>query len=498
MENKKKVLIFIVAYNAEKFLGSTLDRIPASLWNQETYQTEVLVIDDASKDQTVVVAKDYALTHNRPVTVMSNPVNQGYGGNQKIGYYYAIEQGVDIVVLLHGDGQYAPEMLEELIAPLAKDEADVVFGSRMLKKRDALKGGMPHYKFIGNIILTKLQNFLLGSSLAEFHTGYRLYKVDALKKIPFSYNSNDFDFDTDIIIQLIHNKFIIKEIPIPTHYGEEVCHVNGVKYAFDILCSTFLAQVQRFGIYYAPKFDYTPDVPLYRKKIGYPSSHTAVIQAAHPGQTVLDICYGEGYIATELKAKGCTVYGCYETITEEAIVACEKCIPLDLHSFDYDFKEINRKVDVVIIGDTIGRFDDQNKLLLSLKKNLYNEHQRVVITTGNIGFILKRIGLLFGQFNYSRIGTTDFACKRLFTFTSIKHTIENAGFRVEEMRGVPVPFPLIFGDNMLSKVLLWLNMQLIKLWKGCFSYQIVVEATAEPPLTVLLERAQKNVQDKMR
>lgn len=491
--NKKKVLIFIVAYNAEKLLAGTLDRIPPPLWEQHDYDTEVLVIDDASKDQTVRVAKDYAREKNRDITIMSNPVNQGYGGNQKIGYTYAIERNMDIVVLLHGDGQYAPEMLEKLIAPLAQGEAEVVFGSRMLHRKDALKGGMPLYKFIGNIVLTKLQNILLGSKLAEFHTGYRLYNVSTLKKIPFSYNSDDFDFDTDIIIQLIHNHCTIKEIAIPTHYGDEVCHVNGIKYAFDILTSTLLAQIQRFGVYYDPKFDYAPETPLYRKKLGYPSSHTAILASAHSGQTVLDICYGEGYVTAELKDKGCRVYGCYEEITSAAVNLCVKCLPLDLHTFDSGLNALDERIDVVIVGDSIGRFDNPHKVLTAIKEKIYYENQHVIITVGNIAFFPKRIGLLLGQFNYSRIGTTDFSCKRLFTFHSITRTVSYAGFTIESVRGIPVPFPLIFGHNILSSLLLWLNIQLIKLWKGCFSYQIIVEAIPKPPLSVLLKKAQENV-----
>jgi glycosyltransferase involved in cell wall biosynthesis len=124
--------------------------------------------------------------------VLYNPVNQGYGGNQKIGYHYAIENGFDFVALLHGDGQYAPEMLGALTEPLRQGEADAVFGSRMLVRGDALKGGMPLYKFLGNRILTSVQNRLLGTKLSEFHSGYRVYRVSAIKALPFDRNSNVF------------------------------------------------------------------------------------------------------------------------------------------------------------------------------------------------------------------------------------------------------------------------------------------------------------------
>src|SRR5262249_19130770 len=149
------------------------------------------------------VAREYLSHSHKPVRLLRNAINQGYGGNQKIGYTYAIEHDYDAVVMVHGDGQYPPELLPQMIAPILNGEADAVFGSGMSNKRDELKGGMPYYKFVGNIVLTKIQNLMLGSRLSEFHSGYRAYSVAALKRIPFQDNSNVFHFDTDIIIQFV-------------------------------------------------------------------------------------------------------------------------------------------------------------------------------------------------------------------------------------------------------------------------------------------------------
>ena len=179
------------------------------------------------------------------ITVLFNPENQGYGGNQKVGYYYAIKNNFDFVALIHGDGQYAPEELPKLISPLASGTADAVFGSRMLSDGAALKGGMPMYKYVGNKILTYFQNYLLQTKLSEFHSGYRLYSTDALRTIPFYLNSNDFHFDTEIIIQLVFSGQKITELPIPTYYGDEICHVNGIKYAFKVIEATLRASLQK-------------------------------------------------------------------------------------------------------------------------------------------------------------------------------------------------------------------------------------------------------------
>src|SRR4051812_21727726 len=229
---EKRILIFVVAYNAERTINSVLDRIPESLRSRNV---EVLIIDDSSKDRTFQTGlKREDRAGDFRITILRTPENQGYGGNQKLGYRYAIDHGFDIVALLHGDGQYAPEKLPDLLGPLVRDEADAVFGSRMIDKRAARAGGMPFYKWIGNQILTTFQNWMLKTEFSEFHSGYRLYATHALAQLPFERNTGAFHFDTEIIIQFVLKKFRILELPIPTFYGDEICHVNGMKYALDV------------------------------------------------------------------------------------------------------------------------------------------------------------------------------------------------------------------------------------------------------------------------
>jgi glycosyltransferase involved in cell wall biosynthesis len=254
---KKNILIAIVAYNAEKHIISVFKRIPQQIFDNNQYNTKVLLFDDASKDKTYEIAKNFDSKFIENFEFIKNAVNLGYGGNQKKAYKYAIENNFDIVVLLHGDGQYAPELLPEFIETLEVNSADCVLGSRMINKKDALNGGMPYYKFFGNIILTSLQNLLLGTNLKEFHTGYRAYSINSLKKIPFEKNSNDFEFDTDILIQLIDNKLKIIEIPIPTFYGDEVCNVKVLKYGWLVLKSTILSRLQKINLVTNEKFIYS-------------------------------------------------------------------------------------------------------------------------------------------------------------------------------------------------------------------------------------------------
>lgn len=229
-----RIGILVVAYNAEATIGRLLARIPADVW--ETVE-EVAVFDDASRDNTYTVALEYLNTsHNAKLTVTKNSRNLGYGGNQKLGYRYFMGKNFDAVVLLHGDGQYAPEILAQMYQPIINGYADAVFGSRMMPDYGgALRGGMPLYKYVGNRILTAIENRLLGLRLSEFHSGYRAYNLAALRQIDLSHMTDDFHFDTEIIIKLHHQNFTISEIPIPTHYGDEISHVNGWKYAKNVV-----------------------------------------------------------------------------------------------------------------------------------------------------------------------------------------------------------------------------------------------------------------------
>src|SRR5262249_53946431 len=216
---RRKVLIFVVAYQAESTLAGVLKRIPPL---PPDLDVEVLVIDDSSSDRTFEVGLRARVGGGQRITVLYNPTNQGYGGNQKLGYAYAIRNGFDFVVLLHGDGQYAPERIPNLLQPLIDGSADAGFGSRMRIAGAARRGGMPFYKYLGNRVLTWCQNRLLGTRLSEFHSGFRAYRVAALARIPFQYNANVFHFDTEIIIQLVLGGFRVVETPIPTYYGDEI------------------------------------------------------------------------------------------------------------------------------------------------------------------------------------------------------------------------------------------------------------------------------------
>jgi glycosyltransferase involved in cell wall biosynthesis/2-polyprenyl-3-methyl-5-hydroxy-6-metoxy-1,4-benzoquinol methylase len=489
--HKPRVLVFIVAYNAEKTISSVVRRIPAEL--SDLYQVEVLIIDDASQDSTFSRSLGVKKEDNTPfpLHVLFNPVNQGYGGNQKLGFHYAIENGFDFVALVHGDGQYAPECLPTLIEPLRRGEAAAVFGSRMLTRMGALRGGMPPYKFIGNKILTWIENKLLRANLSEFHSGYRIYSIAALRAIPFDRNSNGFHFDTEIIIQLLIARQAIKELPIPTYYGDEICHVNGLKYAWDVVAAAIKARLQELSLFYDRRFDCAPPEAAspYTLKLDYASPHTLALERIRPGSRVLDLGCAGGYMGAVLKEQK----QCFVSAVDVNEIPVRGLDEFRIHDLNTGVLPIPADAyDVVLLLDVIEHLTRPETFLEQLRQELARSTStELLISTGNVACFITRAMLMLGQFNYGKRGILDVTHTRLFTFASLRRALEQSGFTVLETKGVPGPFPLAIGNNFLSRALLAVNQFLIRISRGLFSYQIFMRVKPLPLLKSLLAISQE-------
>ena len=210
----ERVIAVMPAYNASTTLEATLRDIPHGSVE------EVILVDDASTDDTVAVAQALG------ITVIRHPTNLGYGGNQKTCYDAALERGADVVIMIHPDYQYDSRIIPHAVGFIATAVCDIVLGSRIRSRREALEGGMPLYKYIGNRILTILENVVLGQNLGDFHSGFRVYTREALQKIPYRHNSDDFVFDSQLLAQAVYLGLRIGDVPIPTRYFADASSIN--------------------------------------------------------------------------------------------------------------------------------------------------------------------------------------------------------------------------------------------------------------------------------
>jgi glycosyltransferase involved in cell wall biosynthesis len=489
---RKRFLIFVIAYYAESTLRTVLERIPSTVFDR--FDCEILVVDDASEDRTFAIGREYQAAHpGIRMTVLRNEFNQGYGGNQKVGYSYAIAEGFDYVAMIHGDGQYAPEELPALMQPLEEGHADAVFGSRMMTAFGSLKGGMPLYKWLGNRVLTTIQNLLLGTTLSEMHSGYRIYSIAALRRIQFRLNSNDFHFDTEIIIQLLNARQRIVESPIPTYYGDEICRVNGMKYAKDVLVATTKNVFHRSGLLWQRRFDPLPPPDEagnvhYDLKLGYSSSHQWALDAVPSGATVLDIGSGPGGIARELLKKGCEV----AVVDQFAPAEPSRGVRVFVQNLDEPPRFDISHYQYILLLDVIEHLRQPERFLEELRRQFDYEPKTLVLTTPNIAFLVQRSLLLLGQFNYGKAGILDVTHTRLFTFRTIQRLLKDAGFRIKIVRGVPGPFPKVFGDGVLGRSLLKANELAIRISRTLFSYQVFIVAESTPDVDFVLTHTRKS------
>lgn len=240
MINGKKIIVIMPAYNAEKTLKKTYDEIPHDIVD------DVVLTDDNSNDNTFELAKKMGIKH-----IIKHVKNKGYGGNQKTCYNKSIELNADIVVMLHPDYQYEPKLIVSMVNMVAHDLYDVILASRILSK-GAIKGGMPYYKYIANRFLTLAQNILMFQKLSEYHTGYRCFSTNILKKIPYENNSDDFVFDNQILGQLCYANARIGEVSCPTKYFEDASSINlkrSIKYGLGVLLVSFSYFFQGIGLF---------------------------------------------------------------------------------------------------------------------------------------------------------------------------------------------------------------------------------------------------------
>jgi glycosyltransferase involved in cell wall biosynthesis len=464
-----KIGILIVAYNAADTLGGVLDRIPTAF--RQKVQ-EIFVCDDASKDATYVVGLEYKEQWPElPLTVIRHPRNLGYGGNQKAGYRMAIEHGLDIVVLLHGDGQYAPEYLPDIVAPLERGECDAVLGSRMMRPGEARAGGMPRYKYLGNRVLTRFQNAVLGMDLTEFHSGYRAYSVQALRAIPFEANTDDFHFDTQIIIQLHDAGRGIVEVPIPTYYGDEICHVNGIRYAKDVVTAVLRHRLEKRGLGAGAP---AGEGEEYQLKDSPHSSHGRIVArlALEPPGRILDLGCAGGHVAQQLRALGHHVVGVDAVESPGVRERVDRFLLADLEAGVPGAAGCG--FDVVVCADVVEHTRAPEALLADARRRL-RPGGVVLASVPNFAHWYPRARVALGAFDYDQRGILDATHLRFFTRKSFQRLARRAGFEVRRVEAVGIPFETIGLGGPPKAAAAGVERALLGLYPKLFAYQFLFE-----------------------
>jgi len=467
-----RIGVVVVAYNAASTLAAVLDRLPESFRSRVA---EIVVCDDASSDCTYTVGKEYQAETDLPLTVIRRPQNLGYGGNQKAAYRWAIDHGLDIVVLLHGDGQYAPEVIEDLIRPFETGPCDAVFGSRMMEPGSARLGGMPLYKYVGNRILSRYSNSMVGRTLTEWHSGYRAYRVQALNEIPFEVNSDGFDFDTEIILQLIEARKVIVEVPIPTYYGNEICHVNGMGYAKDVVIDVTRYRLHKMGF---GSGDMAFSEHAYELKSECTSSHLKIVSWLSEGapKRILDLGCSDGRLGELFRLEGHTVIGVDTEKLDGVGERLDGFVEGDLNAGLP--AEVGKDFDVIVAADVFEHLVNPEALMRQLPEVL-SPRGVVMASVPNIAHWYPRLRVALGKFDYERRGVFDAGHLRFFTGASFERMASRAGMRVRRRSstGLPVEVTQRGGPSpsRALKVVTVADRVGLALSPNLFSYQLLFE-----------------------
>ncbi len=495
-QRRGKILVVVVAYEAERHVVDTFERIPEAVLRDP--EVDFVCIDDASSDAGADLAAGWAEERDLDnLTVLHNPVNQGYGGNQKLGYRLAIDGGYEFVILLHGDGQYAPELLDQFVETWRHERPDVVLGSRMAEPGGARAGGMPFYKLVGNRVLTRIQNSLTGLDLSEYHTGYRGYSTAFLARIPFELDTDDFHFDTEILLQAAHLGARIVEFPIPTRYADEVSHVagfQGVRYGLNVLRATLGYRMHQFGMFTSLRYRDLGHSRYRDKTEMLYSSHRLALDAVRRlgPKRILDLGCGPGSVAMECRRMGAEVVGVDlieppEGTVDRFFQADLDHDPVPVDPFDFD---------CVLLLDVIEHLIEPERFLIGLRNSshqpAYRAQPTFVISTPNVAFAAIRANLLLGRFTYADRGIMDVTHKRLFTRSSLTTALRDCGYEISSVRPVPVPFEnIIVNRPRLGRALTRGASVLSRVWPTMFAFQFLVVCEPRPGVSQILSASEQ-------
>lgn len=480
---KNKVLLLVTASDvtaSDKLLsGPKLHRgISELLLSDSRYEAEVVFVCDEDEGH-----EDASTAHL--YTTLKNPQDLGYGGDKKIGFRYGLREGFDFIVALHASSLPKAETLHLILAPLLEDEAEAVFAYTTFENKRTSEG------FVSASV-RRLSNKLLGAERNSLHYEYQAFSASTLRQLPFEQNSQDASFDEELVIQchLAGRRVLELEIQSPKPSTPVVSARNS-----QILKAAILSRLQKWSIFYAPRFDLQQENQQYENKFDFPSSHSMAVEALPADSQVLNLGCGSVELVRPFVEHARELDAVDLFVSPELRKLVTQAEESDLNTFR--FSKLNReKYDAILLLDIIEHLHSPENFLRDLRAHEAFQGAEILISTPNIAFFTQRLMLLFGFFNYGKRGILDRTHCRLFTFDSLRRMLSEQGFSIEQVRGVPAPFPLALGRGRLANFFLMLNSLLITLSKSLFSFQIFMVVRANPTVDSLLERAEKNTEKK--
>jgi 2-polyprenyl-3-methyl-5-hydroxy-6-metoxy-1,4-benzoquinol methylase len=465
-----RVALFLFDCLDRRSLFQTLERIPESV---ASALEEVVVMQDSRSE--FDSRAEAPRGDQFEVRFHRQPRDLGHGGARKAAFEYALRNRFDLIALMRGDGSHPVESLPDLLEPAIGGQPLVV-ASRLMDRREALRGGMPVSRLVSHAVATGLQNHILGLRLRDYLSSFRVYAADVLRRIPFQLNADDRLFDVHAIIQCRALGITAHEVPARSAWREgddgrqELRHVfracwTAVNYRLHQL------HLRRRGRYFV-------DLGIhYTLKQSETGSHMQIVEAIRPGSRVLDLGCSQGLLARPLRDKAVRVTGVdgrppdHRLARElETYLQRDLELPLEL--------PVGRDFDYVVCADVIEHLRNRRQLLQSARRYLRPEG-RLIISTPNVALWFYRLSLLVGRFEYGPRGVLDHDHAHLYTRDSFRREIEAAGFRIVQERVTALPFEVVFestGRSRLVREVSRLYHRLARLWPELFAYQIVLEA----------------------
>jgi 2-polyprenyl-3-methyl-5-hydroxy-6-metoxy-1,4-benzoquinol methylase len=449
-------------------LNAALEHVPQDF---RTRISQVVVCDDGLDAMWFIVVGDAQLTENASPELIRQPIDLGYGGNQKAIYQMAIDQRMSIVLFLRGDSQKAFESLPEIVAPLDSGDADAVMGTRLTVPGNSLADSAPVHRGVGDRVLKSFENRALGTSFTDLHSGCRAYRVDALEGIQFGRNADGVSFDTQIIIQLIDAGRRIVEVPIPGYHHDESGYVERLKSAIDVSADVVRYRLGKLG------FDFG-GLATVGEEYGFKesdSSHAIILgwlAGREPG-SVLDLGCSGGLLSERIRAQGHRVIGVDVLEIDGVRDRVDLFLQADLDRGLPDDVTAGGPYDVVVCADILEHVRDPERVLQEIH-GLLTPGGVLIASVPNFGHFYARLRTLLGLFDYDQRGVLDNGHVRFFMRSGLMRRFRAAGYAVVRQEATGLPLDVLTGDSKkLRRVLRVLDRALVRARPQLFGYQFV-------------------------